>query len=449
MKKSKNKLIAILLIVLTLFSYMLNIPEKALYIEKKIYANINTTQASKRSFLTTIETTSPAENAQGDDKIQVAPSETEEIVKGGETSQSSSSKHRNHPVNDGSTLWVILTLVITFFVYPLLIAAVPLTFIGANNTTDKYVESFKKGLAEYDKKYGVDQKNTVISTILPYLMTIEKIFFGDIDILNVNIYKMSEKKEIGSNTGNDFKKGIAEWAGITRVIAVTLSFILMLIGAIMLMVKNARMSTNAKGIAASKEFLIDVAKGIGIALSINLIFALMLFAHDILLGILNSIRYVIVESGNKNVEITIYEILLSNPLTGGSRYAVSILTVAILIVYQIKFLVIYANRLITIGFIIVIAPIISVTYAIDKIGDGKSQVLRKMFKEFVDAIMIGIIYPIIYLVFMTGLAPIVVLSPLLGLIIIMLFSKIEEMFKKIFGIASTSIGNLTPGLGLS
>ena len=43
----------------------------------------------------------------------------------------------------------------------------------------------------------------------------------------------------------------------------------------------------------------------------------------------------------------------------------------------------YVKRMITIAFLIMIAPIITITYSIDRMGDGKSQALNKWFKEYI------------------------------------------------------------------
>ena len=46
------------------------------------------------------------------------------------------------------------------------------------------------------------------------------------------------------------------------------------------------------------------------------------------------------------------------------------------------FLIAYIKRMITIAFLIIIAPLVTITYSIDRMGDGSSQALNTWFKEF-------------------------------------------------------------------
>ena len=62
-------------------------------------------------------------------------------------------------------------------------------------------------------------------------------------------------------------------------------------------------------------------------------------------------------------------------------------------------------------------------------GTGKSQVLSNFFKEFVDAVLVGLIYPILYLVYIYALAPITATSPLLSLFVITQISRAEKTIK--------------------
>ena len=66
-----------------------------------------------------------------------------------------------------------------------------------------------------------------------------------------------------------------------------------------------------------------------------------------------------------------------------------------MLVFQTLGLVIsYINRMIKIAFLIIISPLISITYSIDKIGDGKSQALDTWLKEFVYTVLMYNLYGI-------------------------------------------------------
>ena len=257
-------------------------------------------------------------------------------------------------------------------------------------------------------------------------------FFGDFKFLDINIFNINTNKESnskGNEANANLKKGIAVWTNATRGFAVAISLLLFILGAIMLMINSTRSDAKANSIAAVKNFLTDTVKGLLIALLITVVLALILVVHDMIMAIFNVIRYKMLESGAQSAEIIIYKDVISSKLLTGHGYAISYIAFLFMSAYHIKFFTIYINRLLTIGFLIVVSPVISVTYAIDKIGDGKSQVLSNFFKEFVDAVLVGLIYPILYIIYIYALAPITASSPLLSLFVITQFSRAEKTIK--------------------
>ena len=68
-----------------------------------------------------------------------------------------------------------------------------------------------------------------------------------------------------------------------------------------------------------------------------------------------------------------------------------------LCVMTFMFFITYVKRMVTIAFLIMISPIITVTYSIDRMGDGKSQALNTWLKEFIYNILLQPFQCIIYL----------------------------------------------------
>ena len=52
-----------------------------------------------------------------------------------------------------------------------------------------------------------------------------------------------------------------------------------------------------------------------------------------------------------------------------------------LVILTIMFLIMYIKRMLTISFLIIIAPLITITYSIDKLGDNKSQAFQIQKQE--------------------------------------------------------------------
>lgn len=72
----------------------------------------------------------------------------------------------------------------------------------------------------------------------------------------------------------------------------------------------------------------------------------------------------------------------------------------VMLIQVIQFLIVYLKRLITIMFLIAIFPLVAISYAIDKIGDGKSQAFSHWCKEFVLQVFIQSFHAINYVLIM-------------------------------------------------
>jgi len=107
----------------------------------------------------------------------------------------------------------------------------------------------------------------------------------------------------------------------------------------------------------------------------------------------------------------------------------------------------YMKRLITVAFLIMIAPLITITYSLDKMGDGKSQALNSWMKEFCYNILIQPFHCIIYLSLMGVVLNIAVYGEttisggILAIMIMIFMLKAEDIVKKIFGFQSSSLGS--------
>ena len=66
------------------------------------------------------------------------------------------------------------------------------------------------------------------------------------------------------------------------------------------------------------------------------------------------------------------------------------------------YLFVYIKRMVTIAFLILIAPIITITYSIDKIKDSKSQALDTWVKEFAFNVLLQPFDCLIYVIFVSS-----------------------------------------------
>lgn len=74
---------------------------------------------------------------------------------------------------------------------------------------------------------------------------------------------------------------------------------------------------------------------------------------------------------------------------------------SILLVITFVFLIIYIKRMLMTCFLAMIAPLITITYSIDKIGNNKSEILNQWIKEFSYNVLIQPFHCLVYVVFVS------------------------------------------------
>ena len=167
-------------------------------------------------------------------------------------------------------------------------------------------------------------------------------------------------------------------------------------------------------------------------------FAILFILHYvivIILKVVNVLLTFIPESiSGKNFEKEIIEKSIKimdgkQSAWGALLYAI---TYVIMVGYQIYFLIKYFKRLLTMGFLVMIAPLITVTYAIDKVGDGKAQAYETWKKMFISNAFMQPVHAFVYMIFMYSASEIATKAPMIALVFFIGILKAEDIFNKLF-----------------
>lgn len=108
------------------------------------------------------------------------------------------------------------------------------------------------------------------------------------------------------------------------------------------------------------------------------------------------------------------------------------------------YLFVYIKRMVTIAFLILIAPIITITYSIDKIKDSKSQALDTWVKEFAFNVLLQPFDCLIYVIFVSSAISITgqgIGGLVLAIIMLTFRKQAMDIVKNMFGFgAAKTIG---------
>ncbi len=256
-------------------------------------------------------------------------------------------------------------------------------------------------LAEAD---GVNYGNSgMLSIITPF-----DIFFNKYKLLDVNFFDVNGVSQ--GSIAHTIRTSVAGWFYTMRLIASAILLVILIYVGIRMAI-----STIAEEKAKYKKMLIDWC------CSLLLIFVLQyiaLFAIYCNNAIVNALNATLTDTQiENNISGIIAGIGINAVLGVGIPSIVSVLVFCAIVFQSLAFLLSYISRMIKVGFLIIISPLISLTYSIDKMGDGKAQALGTWLKEFVYTILIQPFHCILYIAFVrTAFGLIVESSALANLI---------------------------------
>jgi len=254
------------------------------------------------------------------------------------------------------------------------------------------------------------------------MLTPSDIFFNKLIITDINFLQINT----GSSTINTIRGMIAAWYYVCRLLALTILLLILLYIGI-----RMAMSTIASEKAVYKKMLVDWATSL----------ALVFLLHYIIMFTINCniaiVRALEIMAANMGMHDFTGSLILASLGLGLSAWG-ALVCYFMMMLQTLAFLIAYIKRMLTVGFLIVISPLISITYSIDKIGDGKAQALDSWLKEFVFNILIQPFHCILYLVFVGAAIEVVNADgSLAAMIISILCMKFiwdgEKIVRKIFG----------------
>ena len=111
--------------------------------------------------------------------------------------------------------------------------------------------------------------------------------------------------------------------------------------------------------------------------------------------------------------------------------------------YTVYFTIKYLTRLLRLTFLTLIAPLVALTYPIDKVRDGKAQAFNYWFREYMMNALLPVIHIILYTIFVTSAEELATSSPLYAICALAFIVPAEKIVREMFGFKSS----LAPAAG--
>lgn len=282
------------------------------------------------------------------------------------------------------------------------------------------------------------------------LFSIQNIIIGKYLILDVDVFR-NIKNDISdgkidkltyTDTIIEFKNNVAMWFIIIRDIAIAINLGMLLYIAIQMAV-----STLAQDKARYKELLYNWVISMAILFLLPYIMSAINIISEMIVSIARNFMIGMEKSNNSSFENEI----LSSTFTlitenGGMRMALYSIIYWIIMWNEIKFFLLYIKRMLTAHFLVVISPLITVTYAADKIADRKAQAFDRWLKEYSTNVFVQPIHCFVYMVFMYMANNIAVRAPLVGVIFLMSLTRTEKIVKSLIAMSAVSLKGIGDGI---
>ena len=304
----------------------------------------------------------------------------------------------------------------------------------------------KNGTVEEYKNDDIDgslfgAKTDIIPNILysPENIFANKIAALDVNFLRPNTYQSvkagsdKDAEEKAQSSAKVLSKTIATWYRAFRNIAIVgLLSVLIYLGIRILL------SSTAPDKAKYKEMLKDWLVALCLVFIIQFIMSFVLMItdriNDLFSSTINDGIIIKIDTGVRfKTNLVGYIRWQINSDNARKCVAYTILYIAI-IIYTVMFTFTYMKRFLYMAFYTMIAPLVALTYPIDKVGDGKAQAFNFWFKEYTMNAIIQPIHLILYTVFVTSAISLAKTNILYAIVVLVFLLPVEKLIKKMFGV---------------
>lgn len=284
-------------------------------------------------------------------------------------------------------------------------------------------------------KYATVSGNLDFLKYPRFTYSAEELFAGKIDLLDINFID-------GSNDNDDWlniRTVISQWYQVLRMIAIIGLLSVLIYTGIKII-----LSSNTKEKAKYKEMIANWLMGIVLVFSMHYILAFILSIIEELSSFLHELAGAIqVNAGGVSFQTNLMGLarfqIQQQHFTAKVAYLVIYVALA---VYTFKFTFVYLKRVLKMAFLTLIAPIVALTYPIDKANDGSAQGFEMWLREVIFNALLQPMHHILYYILVSSSLTLAANNPIYGIVALMFMSQAEKLLKQIFGFGKAKAGTV-------
>ena len=232
---------------------------------------------------------------------------------------------------------------------------------------------------------------------------------------------------------------IAKWYKTTRLIAIVgLLSILVYVGIRIIL------SSTGQDKSKYKKMFMDWLTALCLLFILHYIMAFILEISSMLTKIfLNNVM----DNQNKDILMSSLRSSIELDQTFRGTASLAIMYVA-LVILTVTFTFQYLKRVIYMAFLTMIAPLIALTYPLDKIKDGQAQAFGMWLREYIFNSLLQVVHLFVYCLLVGSSMDYTLVNPIYGIVAITFIVPAEKFIRKMFGFEkATTVGTLGAAAG--
>lgn len=258
--------------------------------------------------------------------------------------------------------------------------------------------------------------------------TIQDLLLGKYNLFHINVFDVNGLTGAHSELIIQMSNSVATWYVAVRNLA-------MIGAAIVLVYVGVRMAISSVAEEQAKYKIMFKSWVIGFILMFLLqyIILILMQVSELFINFIKDAVEADTEVIGMETEIINKAFLNIVEIEGLNKF-IYVLIYFVMVYYQFKFFVMYIMRVLKIDFLIIISPLICMTYPIDTIGDGKAQAFNSWVKQIIMEIFIQAIHLSIYIVFIYSAGEIATEMPIIAVMFFAALSNGEKIVRNVFNV---------------
>ncbi|MCL2859502.1 MAG: hypothetical protein FWF46_02795 [Oscillospiraceae bacterium] len=258
--------------------------------------------------------------------------------------------------------------------------------------------------------------------------SIESLVFNKYELFDINVFNTNTKSEVTSKMSATLKNDVADWYASIRTLAIILSLVVLIYIAI-----RMATSTIAADQVKYKKMLQSWLYSFVLIFVLHYVIIIFIYMSEFLVDIFAAL------AGKQNLEAYLVDAIFSDKISGWETLLAAIMY-ALIVMYQVKFFILYSKRLLSNAFLILIAPIITVTYSIDKAGGHGETAFKRWGQEMTTNMLIQPLHALLVLLFFYSALEIAKVYPIIAIIFLFGLDKMEDLLRNLFKLGGSTIG---------